>query len=851
MSRMRDYLGDQLARKVKAHGLVVWSDPEQEYAAVWPSLIPEGVRAEGFDGSWYELRRRIEAALGSDAPPKLVVYVPVPEPDDDPLAEVRRASGAFKLRLATLARRSLKGRLPEARIAEIAGGARTIEQAEAAVEGASQADVKLAGLLEATDPVGMLVEVLTGVADDRLDTRQAWTAVMDLARHLAGLSAPAPTAEPARTLFESAGNHQSAQPDTESPDLHRLHLFQHLLLCDLARVTEDALPESLAAAWTRPTAKQRGEACKVVKRLIEGTGSSAVYGRLASDVDDRLGLAGTLEWWPNVHEAAGTPAIDEAILAHCLDLLEAGRYTHALGIAELRLELSPSTQDPASGWGSRWRALAAVAGLHAEVSPGAPPDLNDSGSMLAWYVERGWKADRAHRRMELACTALRTFGQMEGAVVSARTAYENWLENLLERFVAAVTDGVLDTGHLMRQGDVHDRYVGPEGGRTAYVLVDALRYELGAELADALGEVTDRVELHAAVAAAPTITQVGMANLLPGASTGLRLALDGDQIAVSVGGGAVRTVADRRDLLKARHGNVIDLDLNEASQMGEKALGDTVGDADLVLIRSQEMDAAGESGLLSVAWADFENVVSLLARVIARLAQCGVERVVVSADHGFIALSSDLGPDRTVDAPNGAVGTTKRRVFVGTGGTPNPATSRIPLASCGIPGDLDLVVPKGLAVFKAGGRRQFFHGGISPQELVVPVVVAELEQASPPQKVEVAVTVAGDRIMTGVFAASLSFVGDLFVQEVTVRVVAGRGGGQPVARIVSGDGYDPHSGAVMVAANESQVLTFQVTENLDADSEVELQVFEAKSGRKLGSAVAPVASRVVVEESLD
>ena len=55
---------------------------------------------------------------------------------------------------------------------------------------------------------------------------------------------------------------------------------------------------------------------------------------------------------------------------------------------------------------------------------------------------------------------------------------------------------MLDIGDLVRQGDVHDRFVGSASGRTAYVWVDALRYELGVELADALRQITDRVEMQ-------------------------------------------------------------------------------------------------------------------------------------------------------------------------------------------------------------------------------------------------------------------------------------------------------------------------------------------------------------------
>ena len=120
-----------------------------------------------------------------------------------------------------------------------------------------------------------------------------------------------------------------------------------------------------------------------------------------------------------------------------------------------------------------------------------------------------------------------------------------------------------------------------------------------------------------------------------------------------------------------------------------------------------------------------------------------------------------------------------------------------------------------------------------------------------PQPLRVAVAVAGGRITTGVFAANLSFDGDLFASEVKVRVVAGAGTGTPVARIVSGDGYDPATGAVMVESSQSRVLTFQVTQNLGAGTEVELQVLDARTGLKLASASAQVAAEVVVEDQLD
>ena len=75
-------------------------------------------------------------------------------------------------------------------------------------------------------------------------------------------------------------------------------------------------------------------------------------------------------------------------------------------------------------------------------------------------------------------------------------------------------------------------------------------------------------------------------------------------------------------------------------------------------------------------------------------------------------------------------------------------------------------------MFRAGGSKQFFHGGLSPQELVVPVIVVDTEPAPAPKKLQVDVSIAGGRITTGAFAATVGFTGDLFTSEITVRVVA-------------------------------------------------------------------------------
>ena len=256
--------------------------------------------------------------------------------------------------------------------------------------------------------------------------------------------------------------------------------------------------------------------------------------------------------------------------------------------------------------------------------------------------------------------------------------------------------------------------------------------------------------------------------------------------------------------------------------------------------------------MLNAAWSQFNAVLELLRNLVARLGQAGVGRIVITADHGFVTLSRGLGPDRAIDPPSGGTGELHRRGWVGKGSSTTPSTLRVPLASSGVPSDLDIIVPRGLAVFRAGGSRQFFHGGLSPQELLIPVVVVDSEPAPAPKELQVDVTIAGGRITTGAFAASVGFSGNLFTTEITVRVVAqGPTGSGVVARVVSGDGFDPATGAVTLKADgSSPVLTFQVTANLERDTAVDIEVFDARTSVRLGGVEAIVLAKIVVEDDL-
>src|SRR5690606_6772238 len=145
--------------------------------------------------------------------------------------------------------------------------------------------------------------------------------------------------------------------------------------------------------------------------------------------------------------------------------------------------LAPDIDD---GSATRWRAIAALAELRRDRAAHVAPASGDSAAVLAWYAADGWRVDRSHRRPEPALTALAPPGQLDQPVAEARAAYEDWLAAVIERYTAAVEATGFATGSLLRQSEVFGRYVKTGDAPTAYVWVDAFRYELAADVAESL-----------------------------------------------------------------------------------------------------------------------------------------------------------------------------------------------------------------------------------------------------------------------------------------------------------------------------------------------------------------------------
>src|SRR5262249_48875179 len=127
----------------------------------------------------------------------------------------------------------------------------------------------------------------------------------------------------------------------------------------------------------------------------------------------------------------------------------------------------------------------------------------------------------------------------------------------------------------------------------AFFLVDAMRFEMGVELAERLpkdGEVSARP----AICALPSITTIGMAALQPGASASFTVMEQDGVLGARIDDAFLPDSTSRRKFVAAKVPNLVQVGLDELLSLQASRLAKKIEGADVVVVKSQEIDHAGE-----------------------------------------------------------------------------------------------------------------------------------------------------------------------------------------------------------------------------------------------------------------
>ena len=350
-------------------------------------------------------------------------------------------------------------------------------------------------------------------------------------------------------------------------------------------------------------------------------------------------------------------------------------------------------------------------------------DSNIDNIISLYETNNWWKIDLLYRKVQEDYTLIDDFISRLLNFVDKKYYYQ-YLKPLNEEI-----SNIIENRHNYEfktdiQLDFWSKYVSNSDKKTAVIIVDAMRYEMGKEIFSMLNEVEHKT-IVPLIASIPTVTEFGMASLLPNGNTKLIINEENDTIKITDGNFnyPLNNKSERiRFFLEISGGNGVVKNLNEIVDIPMNSLKNEFENKDRILVFSNEIDEAGHIEDSSIQI--FPGLLNKIKSAIKKLVQIDIEKIVVVADHGFI-LTSGLEEWMKVDIPKDMDNVVKKRRYTISRNRVEGNYITKSAYSVNYNGDLYFNFPRGINVFPVSGGIKFHHGGISLQELLVPVIVIE------------------------------------------------------------------------------------------------------------------------------
>lgn len=470
------------------------------------------------------------------------------------------------------------------------------------------------------------------------------------------------------------------------------------------------------------------------------------------------------------------------------------------------------------------------------------PDLD---GFIAVYSdpENGWhNFDALFRTLETSYQNLEsglpeTDDRHEQAKVITNRKYSDTLWAMNEAFQEAFVRAKCHSAGYLQQRNVFADMVQPhldDQLKVAYLLIDAFRYEMLMSIRNALSSMASIV-IEPALAQLPAITTIGMAALMPGAGNGISLVRKNKGIGLGIAGKDIVTREDRCNLLAEHFGERFTETRLDKIIRPSKAIREKIEKADLILVTSQEIDQLGEGFDAGFARNVMITMLTQIRRGITELLNLGVNKIVITADHGYL-FGSDLTPGTKLDAPAGESAGLHRRAWIGSNANHHDAYIRLTEKEIGLNGDLELVFPKNISCFKVpGGNESYFHGGISLQEMIIPVVTitAKPAEKSAAKRANFKVTMDREHINNRFFSIKLAYTSsDLFADQearIRVQVLSGK---DEVGNIATAHyGLEDQSGDIIMQKDKLNTLTIVL--NKESVTELDIIVTDPETRKQL------------------
>lgn len=337
-----------------------------------------------------------------------------------------------------------------------------------------------------------------------------------------------------------------------------------------------------------------------------------------------------------------------------------------------------------------------------------------------------------YRHLELNTTPVEEL--LELLKLQVESKYSKFIYTLNREWLICLSINRFDYKNIScpKQYDFFKRLVHPLKQKVAVIISDALRFEVASELLNELHTDDKNVsELSCQLASIPSETAFGMANLLPGKS----FVYDGE---IKIDGEKPINI-DQRDKILKKYSDRYKAVSFETILNGSKQDNRELFKADVIYVYHDIIDKEGHKGTERNVFNAAQTAINELSKMVKQIqGGFGVNKVIITSDHGFIYNDSEIYEADKNEMADCTITDSGARHYVTPDDLEIAIGYKIPLfKTTKFQEPYWAIIPDSVNRFKkAGSRYKFTHGGGSLQELIVPIVESSRKEDKVQRKVK-------------------------------------------------------------------------------------------------------------------
>lgn len=502
-----------------------------------------------------------------------------------------------------------------------------------------------------------------------------------------------------------------------------------------------------------PPKDKRSYAVNLINEWISNTGLIDGFFEWSEKISDKYNIKNKLHNLQNFINVVSFKVIDEVLLEELIIRIEASSFENilesALKISKTRRKLIWSTKGHIDYWDKIYLASKLFKLIQTNLK--SFDEILSFDEFIKKYTDKDgwWKIDDAY--LEMAACSENTRSEIKKHINEPTSKkYGDWLNTFSIKFSESVSQ--LDKWESFvaySQRDFWNENVTFDDDIVAVIYIDALRYDLAKKLYSNLEKRKFKVSMKTMLSSLPSITEVGMAALLP-KNNGLSIEVANGKLKTLIHDSPVYVKSLRKDWINKTLDDVVFIDLNEINQSTKEDLQNKIQNSRRIIIMDQEIDKLG-TFISEITVTFFELLVDKIASAVENLHNAGIKKVIIGTDHGFLLLPKEIVIEN-IPVPEINNETFKGRRFL-IGHPPiNDKFISFDFGSLGYSSQGVAEFPRGIYAISKRGTAGIIHGGISLQENCIASIESTKEVKS--EKIGIKVEIP-DEITSAFFFVKL------------------------------------------------------------------------------------------------